>query len=252
MEKELHSPGRIPRSLPGVAVAVFVLLAGAATPLFADKIVTTLDAIVAAGVSKSIDSRGASSTDRYAIQILTAAALANPGAPTITTHGTGGAATWAYKIVAKTADGTTTAASSAGSTTAGNATIDGSNYNIVTWTPVIGSAGYDIYRTTSGGTPATLGKIGSTTILAVLNDTALVGDTLTAPSSNTTGVYTAKIQRTVNGSTWFDEVPTLLSGEVWYLPAVGPAIFRVNVVTCTGCSVVPSVVISGTAQVVTY
>lgn len=107
--------------------------------------------------------------------------VVTPPAPVVTPQGTAGAATWTYKIVAVQLDGTNSAVGPAGSTTVGNVTLTGVNFNQLTWDLVSGADHYDIYRTVSGGTPATLGKIG-TTILTLFNDTGLVGDATTAPT----------------------------------------------------------------------
>jgi hypothetical protein len=121
-----------------------------------------------------------------------------PAAPTVTPVGTGGAATWTYKIVAKKGSAYTVAGA-AGSTAVGNATLTTVNYNHIKWAPVGGQNGddadsYDVYRTASGGTPATLGKIAN--VLASVTETdingvkwvffddkAIAGDTTTAPAT---------------------------------------------------------------------
>ncbi len=100
-----------------------------------------------------------------------------------------GAATWTYKIVGKDARGNHTAAGTAHSTTAGAATLGALNLNRVTWTDPTGAASVDIYRTASGGTPATLGLIAN--VLAgvqTYDDIGAVGDASTAPvASNGSG-----------------------------------------------------------------
>jgi hypothetical protein len=107
--------------------------------------------------------------------------VTTPSTPAITNVGTPGSTTWAYKIVAVQADGTYSAASAAGSTTTGAATLNGTDYNQLDWTAVPNADHYDIYRTTASGTPSSTGKIGSTTGIT-FNDTGLTGDASTAPS----------------------------------------------------------------------
>lgn len=128
-----------------------------------------------------------------------------PSAPTITNVGTVGAVTWTYKIVARNGFGASvgeTAASTGGSTTTGNATLTSANYNVITWSSVVGAAFYDVYRTAAGTTPSTTGLIGSVPATVVnatglqsatysFNDTALAGDGSTAPTVNTTGSFNA-------------------------------------------------------------
>lgn len=119
--------------------------------------------------------------------------LATPATPLITPQGTTGAATWTYKIVARAGNYATagghTAASSAGSTTTGNATLTSVNSNLISWQPVAGAVSYDIYRTAVGTSPTTTGLIGST-VGRTFTDTGLAGDSGTAPTTNTTGTLT--------------------------------------------------------------
>lgn len=108
--------------------------------------------------------------------------LTAPSTPTVTPNGTSGAATWIYKIVAKKVSTSQfSAASSGGATVVGNATLSSTNYNRIAWSAVTDANQYDIYRTLSGGTPATTGLIGSTTNI-FFNDTGEAGDGSTAPT----------------------------------------------------------------------
>lgn len=113
---------------------------------------------------------------------LTTVALSTPATPVITQGGTGGAASYGYKVACLAGDGTTTAASAEGTTATGNATLDGTNYNIITFTASTGSTTCDVFRTTGG---ATQGKIGNTAT-SPFNDTGLAASG-SAPSANTTG-----------------------------------------------------------------
>jgi len=119
--------------------------------------------------------------------LLEPAALATPGSITVTPLGTTGAATWTYKLVAINATGTTEAGA-ASSTTTGNATLDGTNYNRLTWTAVAGATGYWIYRTASGGTPASTGRIVVLGAVTTYDDQGATGDSATAPVSNSSGL----------------------------------------------------------------
>lgn len=138
----------------------------------------------------------------YAINVI---AMGTPVAPTITTAGTAGSTAYSYKIVALNGRGASlgsTAASAAGSTALGNATLTTTNYNIVTFPNVTGAAYYTVYRTASSGTPSTTGLIGyvAATIVNgigstaglqpttyVFNDTGIAGDSSTPPTANTSG-----------------------------------------------------------------
>jgi len=62
-------------------------------------------------------------------------------------------------------------------TSTGNATLDGTNFNRITWTDVPGAAGYEIWRTVSDGTPSSIGKIGTVAQgVQQFDDTGLAGD----------------------------------------------------------------------------
>jgi hypothetical protein len=109
----------------------------------------------------------------------------------VTNSGVTGATTYTYVVVAYCFNGTASV-SAAVSTTTGNATLNGSNFNVITWTQVVGAYRYDVYRTVGG---ATQGKIiaknqGSTTI----NDNGLTGDGATAPTASLNNTGSIKIE----------------------------------------------------------
>lgn len=109
-------------------------------------------------------------------------ALSTPGAPTVTPQGTPGGTTYSYKITALNARGETVA-SSAGTTSTGNATLNGSNFNRLTWSAVTGAVAYRIYGRTSGN------EFYMATVGAVLqyDDQGAATPSGAAPGSNTTG-----------------------------------------------------------------
>ncbi|MBT9169332.1 MAG: hypothetical protein DDT19_02690 [Syntrophomonadaceae bacterium] len=117
--------------------------------------------------------------------------LSTPGTPTITPHGVVGTTTWGYRITARSSVGETLA-STAGTTTTGNATLSTTNFNRITWSAVAGAVDYRVYRTTAGGTPSTTGLIGTTTLL-FFDDTGLAasGAVPTIDSSGNVGIGTA-------------------------------------------------------------
>ena len=116
-----------------------------------------------------------------------------PGAPTVTNQGTPGATSYSYVIVAKNANGTTTPSGTT-TTTTGNATLTGVNFNRISWTAVTGATSYDVYRTASGGTPSSTGRISISLAATTLDDTGLAGDSASVPGSNTTALLTAFTQ----------------------------------------------------------
>ena len=115
--------------------------------------------------------------------------ISTPTGVAVTAQGTTGAATWSYVVTAYTATGETTASSTA-SVTNGNATLDSTNYNKISFSYRAGCDGYNIYRTAVGTSPATFGLIGSVTDAhtLVFEDTGLGGSGVTAPIINTTNI----------------------------------------------------------------
>ncbi|MDE3202224.1 MAG: hypothetical protein KGN79_15030 [Acidobacteriota bacterium] len=77
--------------------------------------------------------------------------LADPPAPTITQAGTPGTTTYQYRVVCHDWNGGTSLASSAGETKTGNAHLDASNYNIVTWDCGSGYLSADILKLEGSG-----------------------------------------------------------------------------------------------------
>jgi hypothetical protein len=116
-----------------------------------------------------------------------------PGAPAVANQGSAGSTAYSYKLVAVGVGSSAgapraTAASAAGSTATGNATLDGTNFNRLTWSDVLGETAYDIYRTASAGVPATTGKIGTVAAGSTqFDDKGLAADGSTPPTVNTTG-----------------------------------------------------------------
>lgn len=125
-------------------------------------------------------------TVRFRLQ--ESAVLSAPGAITVTPQGTPGTKVITYKLVAINATGTTQAGA-ASTTTTGAATLNGTNYNRLTWAAVTGATGYWIYRTaTTGTSPTTTGRIAVLGAVTTFNDQGSAGDSTTPPTSNTTGL----------------------------------------------------------------
>lgn len=115
------------------------------------------------------------------------AALSTPGSITVTPQGTPGTTTRTYKLVAINASGSTNAGA-ASTTTTSHAVLNGTNFNRLTWTAVTGAVGYWVYRTVSDATPSTTGRIATLGAVTTYDDQAAVGDSTTAPTTNTTGL----------------------------------------------------------------
>lgn len=153
--------------------------------------------------------------------------IVSASAPSVTNFGTPGATTVSYKILALQRDGGYNVASGAGTTTTANATLNGSNYNIVTWDAVENATGYVVYRTAAGGTPSTTGVIGSTASgVLTLNDTGLAGDGTTAPS---TTPYDFDVEIGEDGANY----PILLKGGDQHVTRWQSAAIHVKALTNT-------------------
>lgn len=161
--------------------------------------------------------------DTHQVGALLVGPLDPPATPVVTPQGAGGGVTWTYVVVATLDSGAHTAASSAGSTSTGNDTLDGTNFNRITWGSLPGASSYDVYRTVAGTTPATTGFIGSTTDL-VLDDKALAGDSNVAPTLNTTGVVTSKWFATTVGTPIGDAATIAPDGAIVHITGTGTPI----------------------------
>ena len=115
-------------------------------------------------------------------------ALATPAGGAVSVDGTAGSTTITYKVVALAPNGGHSAASASITTTTANATLSSTNSNTVTWDPVSGASGYQVWRTAAGGTPSSTGLVGTVGAnVFTFTDTGIAGDSATAPTTNTTG-----------------------------------------------------------------
>lgn len=110
-------------------------------------------------------------------------ALVTPGSPLVSPQGTPGSTTYGYKITSTNVTGES-AASQEKTIATGHATLDGTNFNRLTWTADPAATGYKIYRTTGGATTGLLG----TSTAATFDDTGITGDGEDAPTENTSGI----------------------------------------------------------------
>jgi hypothetical protein len=95
--------------------------------------------------------------------------------PTVTPQGTSGTTVWGYTIAARRGV-LTIAVTQEVQTASGNATLTSGNNNLVAWTALGGANCYDVYRTTSNGTPASTGLISSCQSGTSFTDTGIAGD----------------------------------------------------------------------------
>lgn len=118
------------------------------------------------------------------------------GAPTsgaVANAGTPGSTTYTYKVVA-VAGTKVGAATAALTTTTGNVTLSGTDYNTVSWaapTAGIDITGYRVYRTAGGATQGLIATVAGDVLS--LNDTGLAGDSASVPTVNSTVMATASM-----------------------------------------------------------
>jgi hypothetical protein len=123
--------------------------------------------------------------------------------------GTAGSTTYSYAIQAIDGLGNTTTCSSVVTTTTGNATLSTTNYNNITWNPVLAPGGYYVRRTAGGATQGIIATVaentwtafnasalgltwaGPTQTIPNFYDSGFTGDGSSCPGSNTTGVIEA-------------------------------------------------------------
>ena len=115
--------------------------------------------------------------------LLTVTGISNPSAPVVTSIGTTGSTTYGYFVVCHDGNGGVTLPSSAGTTTNGNATLSGTNYNSVAFTIPTHATNCDILR---GSTSVSAtGGLGVT--VSPFLDQSNATSAYVAPTFNTTG-----------------------------------------------------------------
>ncbi len=85
--------------------------------------------------------------------------------PAVTVIGDAGSTTWKYRVIPCNSHGCGVASEEV-TVTDGNDTLGNDNFNCITWNDVVGTGDsgamfYKIYRISAGGTPSTLGLIGT-------------------------------------------------------------------------------------------
>lgn len=119
-------------------------------------------------------------------RLLEPYALITPGSPLVSPQGTPGVISYSYAIASVNATGVSKASQVKVCAT-GNATLSVTNFNRLTWMADPAATSYNIYRTASGGTPASTGLIGTVSVVT-FDDTGIAGDSAAAPTENTSGV----------------------------------------------------------------
>lgn len=141
-----------------------------------------------------------------------------PTGVSVSPQGTTGSTSYSYRVVAisTTIGGTVaTLPSTAGSTTTGHASLDGTNFNTVTWTApagVVANAGYRVYRTVGGATQGLIATVAAG--VTTLDDTGLAGDASSVPTVNGTAMATASMVLTTSGAVNILTVPAKYPGAL--------------------------------------
>jgi hypothetical protein len=107
--------------------------------------------------------------------------LTTHGAPTVAPVGVGGSTTYTYQVVAVDARGYRTAPTATGTTTTGNATLNSSNFNRISWFKVEGAVEYHILK---NGTANRLAVVSAP--LLTVDDTGQTTSGYTPPVRNET------------------------------------------------------------------
>ena len=114
-----------------------------------------------------------------------------PSAPTVAQIGTAGSTSYTYAITAMY-NSEQSPLSTVTTTTTGNAILNGTNYNKITWTAVPGATNYNVYRiaTGSGATPSTTGLLGNSAgSLQFLDEATPPTEMVPPPTSDTSNVF---------------------------------------------------------------
>lgn len=174
-------------AITGSSFASSTLNLGAANLLTVRRVAETPDAAVSIYDNSYTGSSVFTTFDGSTKAFSITKTLGDPLASVITQFGTPGAAAVTYKLVGNTPLGYHTAAGSASTTNTANATLDGTDYNLIASPALAGVVSYDIYRTAGGpsqgkltGSPFAVGAF-------PVHDTGLVGDASTPTAVNTTG-----------------------------------------------------------------
>lgn len=110
----------------------------------------------------------------------------------VSNQGTAGATTYTYVIVPDTTAGLKGVPSSNITTATGNATLNGSNYNRLSWTRKLGVANYYVYRTVGGATQGLIGSVAGNASAMQFDDTGLAGGGETTNTVDPTGDFTVQ------------------------------------------------------------
>src|SRR5438128_1357655 len=106
------------------------------------------------------------------IRDIRSSPLDEPAAPAVAVQGTAGTTVYHYQVVANNAAGSTNAGKFS-TTTTGNATLTGTNFNRLEWPNVTGRTTFRVYR--QKGTDVVWMKIAAALDALTLDDTGIAG-----------------------------------------------------------------------------
>jgi hypothetical protein len=123
----------------------------------------------------------------HAVGGIRVGALSTPNNPAVTPQGAAGSSSYSYAVVAEDRNGKRTLASTFTTISTGNGTLNGSNFNRISWTPVTGAAKYYVLK---GNGSTLLGTVNAPT--TQLDDTGQATTTFSAGARNDTGDLTCE------------------------------------------------------------
>jgi hypothetical protein len=154
---------------------------------------TTLDGIVAAHEAVPLDPHSDGGVIINPLPTPTGLAVVPQGTP--------GSTSWGYCITAYSATGETIECEEV-LISNGAATLNSTNYNRLTWDAVPGAVKYGVYRTTSGGSPSSVGRTCQTTSTACNDKGKVASGSL--PSEDISGALVLGGEVTASGGKKLD------------------------------------------------
>ena len=121
--------------------------------------------------------------------------IASPNAPTVVPLGASGSTTYCYWVSATNVSGETLPSLNT-CIANGNASLNGTNYNQISWGAVSNASGYKVYRTSNTSVPSGTGNyLVTTTASTSTSDQSNSLGSVTVPSANTTDPRTLSAVR---------------------------------------------------------
>jgi glycosyltransferase involved in cell wall biosynthesis len=158
--------------------------------------------------------------------LTSTAIIANPSAPSVSSEGSSGSASYSYYLVCHDRNGGVTLPSHAGSLHNGNSTLGATNYNRVSWRPEDGCWSWDILKGNTNTALATLRHpplSGLKDFIATFKDIGQATHFYISPTRNTTGDLRVSGMDISQGISW--PLPGgIVNGASFYCPNCDPPI----------------------------